>query len=76
MEKTGVRRYAYNLFAFPKDYFETHTADELGVTEEERSNLIGMKAECEKRKKNADADAYEKSQARAREEFEKEFFEE
>lgn len=76
MGKTGVHRYAYNLFAFPKDYFETHTADELGVTEEERSDLIVMKAECEKRKKSASSDAYERSQDRAREEFEKEFFEE
>lgn len=76
MGKTGVHRYAYNLFAFPKDYFETHTADELGVTEEERSDLIVMKAECEKRKKSADPNAYEKSQTRASEEFEKEFFEE
>lgn len=76
MEKTGVRRYVYNLFAFPKDYFETHTADELGVTEEDRNDLIVMKAECEKRKKSASSDAYERSQDRAREEFEKEFFEE
>jgi len=72
----NIRRYAYNLFAFPEDYFETHTADELGVTEEERSDLIAMKAECEKRKKSADPDAYERSQDRALEEFEKEFFEE
>ncbi len=72
----NIRRYAYNLFAFPKDYFEARTAEELKITEEERQDLIAMKAECEKRKKSADADAYEKSQARAREEFEKEFFEE
>lgn len=72
----NIRRYAYNLFAFPKDYFEAHTADELGVTEEERSDLIVMKAECEKRKKSADPDPYERTQDKALEEFEKEFFEE
>lgn len=74
MAQDGIHRYAYNLFAFPKDYFEKHTADELGITEDERQDLIKIKRECEERKASFDANVYEKSQAKTLEDFEKDFF--
>lgn len=43
MDTAGnIRRYATNLFAYPKGYFEQHTAAELKVSEEERQELIRM----------------------------------
>ena len=76
MDQDGIIRYAYNLFAFPKDYFETHTAAEFKITEEARQYLIAMKKECEEYREHFDAEAYEKSQKKALEDFEKEFSEE
>jgi hypothetical protein len=46
-KQDGILRYAYNLFAFPKGYFEEHTAEELKITEDERLQLIKMQAEDE-----------------------------
>ena len=43
-KQDGVLRYAYNMFAFPKGYFEQHTAAELKITEDERQQLIKMQA--------------------------------
>lgn len=78
MEKKEDRTLPYvcNLFAFPEDYFEQHTAEELKVTEDERQDLIKMKRECEQRRKNFDPKAHAEAEAKALEEFEKEFFEE
>lgn len=39
-----VKRYAMNLFAFPDDYFETHSAKDLNISEEARQTLMAMKA--------------------------------
>lgn len=46
-KQDGILRYAYNLFAFPKGYFEEHTAEELKITEDERLQLIKMQDEDE-----------------------------
>lgn len=75
-KQDGVLRYAYNLFAFPKRYFEQHTAEELEVTEDERQQLIKMQAECEKRKKELNTDSASSMEDRALKEFEEEFFSE
>lgn len=75
-KQDGVLRYAYNLFAFPKRYFEQHTAEELEVTEDERQQLIKMQAECEKRKEELNTDSASSMENRALREFEKEFFSE
>lgn len=73
-KQDGVLRYAYNLFAFPKRYFEQHTAEELEITEDERQQLIKMQAECEKRKEELNTDSASSMEDRALKEFEKEFF--
>lgn len=75
-KQDGVLRYVYNLFAFPKRYFEQHTAEELEVTEDERQHLIKMQAECEKRKEELNTDSASSMEDRALKEFEKEFFSE
>lgn len=48
MEGKNMRllAYVYNLFAFPADYFISHTAEELGLTDEDREKLIAMQAEA------------------------------
>ena len=40
-----IQRYNFNLFAYPDDYFETHTAKELGISEEARLELVELKRE-------------------------------
>lgn len=75
-KQDGVLRYAYNLFAFPKGYFEEHTAEELKITEDERQQLIKMQAECEKRNEELNTDSASSREDRALKEFEEEFFSE
>lgn len=50
VNEANIRRYATNLFAYPVDYFEQHTAEELRVSEEERQELIRRHAEATNRK--------------------------
>lgn len=38
----NIRRFLTNLFAFPNDYFSEHSSDELGISEEERQELIKL----------------------------------
>lgn len=76
MQDNGILRYSYNLFAFPEDYFEKHTAEELKITESERQQLIKMKKEGEDRRKHSNAEAHAKAEADSLKEFEEEFFSE
>lgn len=47
-----VFRYTFNLFAFPEDYFEAKTAEDLHISEEARQILIAdMKAYVERKRK-------------------------
>lgn len=41
-DQADILRYATNMFAFPKGYFSDHTAEELGVSENVRAELIEM----------------------------------
>lgn len=45
-----VMSYAYNLFAYPDNYFENHTATELHISEEARKILIQEQKEYIERK--------------------------
>ena len=38
----NIRRFLTNIFAFPAGYFADHSADELGISEEERQELIKL----------------------------------
>jgi len=37
--------YHENLFTWPLGFFEAHTAEELGLTEDERQELVDMQAQ-------------------------------
>lgn len=50
VNEANIRRFVTNLFAYPADYFERHTPEELRVTEEERQELIRLHAEAANRK--------------------------
>lgn len=45
-----VYRYSFNLFAFPEDYFEKKTAEELGISEDARKILITKRKELSEQK--------------------------
>lgn len=42
IDDKNIRRFLTNLFAFPTGYFADHSADELGISEEERQELIKL----------------------------------
>lgn len=67
VNEANIRRYATNLFAYPVDYFEQHTAEELRVSEEERQELIRLHGE------RSDSSSDRKHADRLKE-FEAEFF--
>ena len=42
IDDRNIRRFLTNIFAFPAGYFVVHSADELGIAEEERQELIKL----------------------------------
>lgn len=64
---SDIRRYTTNLFAYPKGYFEQHTAEELHISEEDRQELIRLHGE------RSDSNADQKRTDRLKD-FEDEFF--
>lgn len=49
-----ARSINYNLFAYPSGYFEEHTAEGLGITEEERSAFIEAQQEANRKAAHGD----------------------
>lgn len=41
-DASDLKRYSYNIFAFPEGYFEKKSAAELGVSEDVRLKLAEM----------------------------------
>ena len=42
IDDRNIRRFLTNIFSFPAGYFADHSADELGISEEERQELIKL----------------------------------
>lgn len=67
IDKKNIERYTFNFFSFPQGYFEEHTAEELGVSEDDRQELIRLHIPLSKGKR--------KTQEELQAEFIKEFLE-
>lgn len=53
MTKKNIERYTFNFFAFPQGYFEEHTAEELGVSEDDHQELIRLHIPSSKERRKA-----------------------
>lgn len=42
IDDRNIRRFLTNIFSFPAGYFADYSADELGISEEERQELIKL----------------------------------
>lgn len=58
IDKKNIERYTFNFFAFPQGYFEEHTAEELGVSEDDRQELIRLHIPLAKEKRKTQEELY------------------
>ena len=58
IDKKNIERYTFNFFAFPQGYFEEHTAEELGISEDDRQELIRLHIPLSKENRKTQEELY------------------